>query len=151
MYKCKLCGATFENYTNEEFEEYGEEELWGHIQMNHEEAFKECEDWETATMIEEYYTITIMQKFETGRLVMTQGIAMDCSENEEFSKEIFTCLERYCNCDWGEMCEEDIEANNEALINGERLLGAYETSMGGIYIITEHDHSCTTLLYKYEY
>ena len=151
MYKCKLCGVVFNSYTTEEFEEYGEEELWGHIQMNHEEAFEECQDWETPTMIEEYYEIIIQPKFEIGNLVMTRTVAVDCSENEIFSKEVFESLERYCSCDWGEMCEEDIETNNEALVNGERLLGAYETSQGKIYIITEWDRSCTTILFTEEY
>ena len=151
MYKCKLCGATFENYTNEEFEEYGEEELWGHIQMQHEDIFEECQDLDTPTMLEEYYEMFVQPTFEIGKLVMTRTVAIDCSENEEFSKEVFRSLERFCSCDWGEMCEEDIEANNEALINGERLLGAYETSMGKIYIITEWDRSLTTILYTHEY
>ena len=54
-YTCTLCGYTryCENYND--FDEYGEEELWGHIQRCHEEEFEECQDWETPWMLEEYY------------------------------------------------------------------------------------------------
>ena len=49
------------------------------------------------------------------------------------------------------MEQEDIEANSEALRNGERLFAAYETSEGKIWIITEADRSATTILFPDEY
>ena len=52
---CSICGEEFECESEEDFDDYVEEELWGHIQMCHEEEFDECQDWETDTMIEEYY------------------------------------------------------------------------------------------------
>lgn len=47
MYKCKYCG--------EIFDEFDEEAMWGHIQMEHEEIFKEVQDLETPYMLEECY------------------------------------------------------------------------------------------------
>ena len=49
MLQCKYCSASFE--------EYDEEDLWGHIQMSHEEIFEEVQDWETPYMIEECYFV----------------------------------------------------------------------------------------------
>lgn len=44
-----------------------------------------------------------------------------------------------------------MEANDIALTNGERILGAYNTSQGKVYIITECDRSTTTILFADEY
>ena len=49
-YQCKACGEVIP------FDEIDwEEDLWGHLQMNHEDIFEECQDWETPYMVEEYY------------------------------------------------------------------------------------------------
>lgn len=54
-FTCKLCGESF-YYENEyDFDDFGEEEVWGHIQTNHEEEFEECQDWDTPDMIDEYF------------------------------------------------------------------------------------------------
>lgn len=56
-YVCKCCGTEIHDDKDNEnwFDEFGEEELWGHLQMDHEEVFKECQNWETPAMLEEYY------------------------------------------------------------------------------------------------
>ena len=36
-------------------------------------------------------------------------------------------------------------------VNGDRIFGAYETSAGRIWIITESDRSATTILFPHEY
>lgn len=59
-YKCKICGQEI-RFSADEFDcggSYhpdGEELLWEHIQMNHEDKFEEVQDWETPFMIEECY------------------------------------------------------------------------------------------------
>lgn len=88
--------------------------------------------------------------FEMGLVVITNGIN-DKLDSVRFSKEITVALQRFTNADWGEMEQEDIEANNEALRNGERLFAAYKTSEGKIWIITEADRSATTILFPDEY
>lgn len=93
-----------------------------------------------------------MINYFLGKLVMTQGINNEVAKNEKFAKEISVCLKRYITCDWGEMCNEDKETNDNALRNGnDRILAAYDTSEGKIYIITEHDRSYTTILFTHEY
>lgn len=53
-YKCKACGETIGFHVCD-FDSLGEEELWGHIQMHHEDKFEEVQNWETPDMIEECY------------------------------------------------------------------------------------------------
>lgn len=88
--------------------------------------------------------------FEMGLLVITNGIN-DKLDNVRFNKELKVALHRFTCGDWGEMDTEDIDANNEALQNGERLFAAYQTSEGKIWIITEADRSATTILFPNEY
>lgn len=59
-YKCKTCGQEIE-FADDEFDcggyyhPDGEELLWGHIQLEHEDKFEEVQDLETPFMIEECY------------------------------------------------------------------------------------------------
>ena len=54
-YQCRICGSTFECRHIEDFTDWGEEALWGHIQNDHPEVFEEVRDWETPFMLEECY------------------------------------------------------------------------------------------------
>ena len=87
-----------------------------------------------------------------GKIVMTREINNCIAENQIFTKEVLKSLLRYKNHDWGEMCDEDRQMNDEAVRSGnDRILASYETSKGKIYIITEHDRSATTILFADEY
>ena len=55
------------------------------------------------------------------------------------------------NEDWGDLCDDDKQMNEDAIRNNERLLASYVTSGGNIYIITERDRSYTTILLRSEY
>ena len=89
--------------------------------------------------------------FKTGTLVMTQGIKAETDRNPIFIKEILTALDRYKANDWGDLSDNDKEANEEALKYGDRIFAAYNTTKGKIYIITEWDRSATTVLFASEY
>lgn len=87
-----------------------------------------------------------------GKTVMTSGVNNKIAESEKFAREIKICMEKYITCDWGDLCNEDKEMNDNALRNGnDRILAAYDTSEGKIYIITEQDRSYTTILFTHEY
>src|SRR5689334_13963212 len=79
---------------------------------------------------------TKRSKFDPGRVVATPG-ALEAIRASGQSPEVFlgAHLEGY----WGgELCEEDRQLNDEALINGSRLLSAYRTLRGErLWIITE--------------
>ena len=65
--------------------------------------------------------------FELGMLVATTRIADRIREDKEFNHFVFDSLERYKNCDWGDLDDEDKMMNDEALKCGDRLLAAYKT------------------------
>lgn len=66
-------------------------------------------------------------------------------------------LARHVRGDWGEVCTEDKMLNDQALVDGSRLLSAYRTLKGvKIWVITEaaddHGHRlATTVLLLSEY
>lgn len=79
---------------------------------------------------------------------MTRGIAAKMNEDREFTEFIERSLRRYFNRDWGDTCKEDWKMNDNALKHGNnRIVASYDN----IFIITEHDHSVTTILLKEEY
>ena len=88
--------------------------------------------------------------FELGMQVVTAGIH-NAMELPLFAFEVGVAMERYCNKDWGIMCEEDKAMNDQALLDGNRIMGAYQTCKGKIWIITEADRSVTTVLFPDEY
>jgi len=61
-------------------------------------------------------------------------------------------LQRHATGDWGDVCEEDRVANNDALQYGDRLLSSYVLSEScKVWVITEWDRSVTTILLPCEY
>ena len=65
IYKCKACGSEFEEIDDEDyswFEDFGEEALWGHIQLDHPDIFEDCRDLETPDMLELQYDHVIERK-----------------------------------------------------------------------------------------
>ncbi len=89
--------------------------------------------------------------FELGKQIITYGVNVAVAESTDFAMEVHNAMTRYCKGDWGDICEEDKEMNNEALHTGERLFAAYHTCKGKLYIITEWDRSATTILFVNEY
>jgi len=62
------------------------------------------------------------------------------------------CLARHARGDWGDLCRQDAQANQRALLNDERILSVYHDSAGiKFYIITESDRSVTTVLLPEDY
>lgn len=82
-----------------------------------------------------------------GRMVVTAN-----AKNILSDSDIATALSRHRSGDWGELCEEDREVNEDALENGFRIMSVY-TSKNGIkfWVITEADRSCTTVLMPEDY
>ena len=61
-------------------------------------------------------------------------------------------LQRHVVGDWGELCAEDVQANREALQEGDRLFSSYPVADGvKVWVITEADRSATTLLLPVDY
>jgi len=89
------------------------------------------------------------QFFSLGRIVATPG-ALEALEESGESPIDF--LKRHVSGDWGEVNAEDREANEQALMHGDRLLSAYRTKLNQrLWVITEADRSTTTILLPEEY
>jgi hypothetical protein len=85
---------------------------------------------------------------------VTKQLIQDMAEDRKFQTEVINAVMRFMDNDWGDLCEEDKELNVEALKDGGRILAAYETSNGKVYIITDDTAATpqvTTVLYASEY
>ena len=61
-------------------------------------------------------------------------------------------LVRHVRGDWGDVCEEDAEANEQSLKDGSRILSAYHLKTGQkVWVLTEADRSSTVCLLPSEY
>jgi len=88
------------------------------------------------------------------KIYMTAGISADMDADSSFGCEIGHTLHRFLEDDWGDLCREDCLLNAAAKITGDRILGAYNTSRGRVYVINEDPTAQTqivTVLYADEY
>lgn len=87
--------------------------------------------------------------FPLGRTVATPG-ALQTLEDAGQSPAEF--LDRHIRGDWGDVGEEDAEANNLALRDGSRIFSVYHTQTNEkIWVITEADRNSTCILLPDEY
>lgn len=95
-------------------------------------------------MSEEVYPTA---KFRLGRIVSTPNALVRLTQ-----EEILRGIQRHQAGDWGDLCAGDRQANDQALVDGTRLLSAY-TAVNGtkFWLITEADRSVTTVLLPEDY
>jgi len=86
--------------------------------------------------------------FPLGQVVATPGALSLLEENGQSPAEF---LARHHSGDWGDLDEEDKQANALALKDGSRLFSAYTVGNEKIWIITESDRSSTCVLLPSEY
>lgn len=93
-------------------------------------------------------------KFSLGQLAATPG-ALEALEDAGQAPAEF--LRQHAAGDWGEVSAEDKVLNDQALLDGSRLLSAYRTTKGTkLWIITEAQddrghRAATTILLPEEY
>ena len=91
-------------------------------------------------------------RFKSGQLVMTRGVNDLVADNGRFAAHVYLSLKRHLAGDWGNVCDEDRNANEQALKVGDRLFSVYKKEgVPTIWIITEFDRSVTTILLPDEY
>jgi len=91
-------------------------------------------------------------KFPLGRIVVTKGVSEFSGRNPDFAPFSAICLHsKFGQGDWGNVCDDDKEANNEALKDGGMVLGSYKFNGTEIWIITDSDRKTTTILLPEEY
>lgn len=87
------------------------------------------------------------QKFELGQVLITPGAHDDLE-----LKDVASCLVRHASGDFGDVCTEDWELNEESVESGERILSSYhDRNSVKFWIITEWDRSATTIMLPSEY
>ena len=82
--------------------------------------------------------------FSSGEICATTGA-------EGLGVELMPYLFRHLTGDWGELDEFDRQQNDLAVRDGSRILSAYQTPAGKLWIITEANRAATTLLLPDEY
>ncbi|MCG2679855.1 MAG: hypothetical protein L6455_07800 [Kiritimatiellae bacterium] len=87
--------------------------------------------------------------FPLGQLAITPGALQAIRSTGRFAIDY---IARHFRGDWGELDPADWEANDTALVDGTRLLSAYQLSSGvKIWVISESDRSSTCILLPEEY
>jgi hypothetical protein len=90
----------------------------------------------------------MMAPLPLGRVVATPGALNLLGKS---GGRPFDLLARHATGDWGDLCAFDRRQNEIALRDGYRVLSSYEMPAGRVWIITEADHSITTILRQEEY
>lgn len=83
-----------------------------------------------------------------GKVVATRSALHFCSEHLINPS---TLLQRHRSGDWGDLSEEDVKANQDAIAYGGRIFSSYTFPKGKIWVITEADQSSTCLLRPEDY
>ena len=88
--------------------------------------------------------------FKLGQLLSTPGAV---EAMREANANAAHYINRHAKGDWGDLCAEDKALNDCAIANGNRIFSAYVLSGTKVklWIITEADRSCTTILLPDEY
>ena len=85
--------------------------------------------------------------FTLGQIVATPGAL----SLEERGVNLLKYLHRHLSGDWGDLDDEDKTENDFSIEHGFRILSAYDTPKGKLWVITEADRSVTTFLLPTEY
>ena len=87
--------------------------------------------------------------FPLGRVVMTSGVHAIVQGG---NLNPATYLRRHATGDWGDLCADDKQLNDQSVKGDGRLFSSYEVNEQlKLWIITEWDRSVTTLLLPSEY
>ena len=109
----------------------------------------------TTTSHTDPHRIPYPTRFALGQVVATPAALESCDPYR-----LNDCLYRHSRGDWGEICAADKGRNDQALIDGGRLLSAYPIDKtkpckgygkNCLWIITEADRSVTTILLPDDY
>lgn len=92
--------------------------------------------------------MSCIPRFTLGQVVATPGALRLLGQHQHLPHHF---LQRHAAGDWGELSPDDRQANETALIHGQRLLSAYCLGESRLWLITEADRSVTTLLLPEEY
>ena len=82
-----------------------------------------------------------------GHIVATPNALQSITQDD-----ILAGIQRHQAGDWGDISDEDRMANDQALVEGTRILSVYRSANGTIFwIVTEADRSSTTVMLPEDY
>jgi len=85
--------------------------------------------------------------FPLGQIVATPNALAQITH-----ADIMPALQRHTAGDWGDLCAEDKEVNDRAVVEGTRILSAYRAANGTkFWIITDAEGAVTTILLPEDY
>jgi hypothetical protein len=91
-------------------------------------------------------------KINSALFKMGQNVCTATAMAKVPADEILKAMTRHSQGDWGELSEDDKQANQDALKMGDRILSSYLTANGTkFWVITEWDRSVTTVLLPEDY
>lgn len=94
-------------------------------------------------------TTPFTPRFPLGDTLVTIGVNALIEAGKLAPEPLLT---QHQSGNWGDICAQDKQLNEESLIHGGRLLSAYQLGDGTkVWIITEADRSSTTILLPEEY
>ncbi len=89
----------------------------------------------------------VCPKFKLGQIVATPNALAHITQ-----ADITAALLRHIAGDWGDLSAEDKEVNDQAVLDGSRILSVHQSAGGTqFWIITEADRSVTTILLPADY
>ena len=87
--------------------------------------------------------------FELGEVYITIGAKHTL---HDLKIDPASLLVRHITGEWGELPHDDVAENNYAVKHGGQILSSYQVSHEAkVWLITESDRSCTTILLPSEY
>src|SRR5438132_98804 len=93
------------------------------------------------------YFLTVTRRPGKDRMPLSSIYATPDAMHSVSASDIQNALSRDFCGDWGTLDEHDRDANERALLHGERLFSVYHSEAGvKFYVITEWNRSVTTVL-----
>jgi len=89
-----------------------------------------------------------MALFQFGSFVATPAALAHC---EKHKVNPLLLLGRHINGDWGDLDQNDIKADENALAYGDRIFSSYKIGDSKVWVITEADRSSTCLMLAEDY
>ncbi len=89
-----------------------------------------------------------MALFNLGSVVATPAALEHCERQQVNPLRL---LGRHISGDWGDLEQDDIKANENALAYGDRIFSSYKIGDGKVWVITEADRSSTCLMLPEDY
>ena len=93
----------------------------------------------------------MIRPFDEASIYRTKGIDIACKVSKTFEKEVMIALSKFMRLDYGETSFEDKLVNDDAVKHLDRVIAAYETIQGKIWVENGDRYTTVTVLFPSEY